>query len=341
MVDSLPVVSVVMAIRNEADFIEESLGAVLGQDYPPEKIEILIADGESDDDTLAKIHQMVSNDERVMILNNPHRHQSYGLNQAIQQANGDVIVRVDGHTVIAPSYVQSCREVLEKTKADCVGGKQQFVGKSPMGKVIAATSRSWFSVPSQFRIGQVESEVDTVYLGVWPKTIFERIGYFNTSLLGNEDYELCYRIRQVGGKVYLSPEIASTYYGRQNLKDLWRQYFRYGRAKLQMLIQYPKSAKIRHLVAPVFVLFLWGGAALSVVWNPFLVVWGLILGLYGLLMVTATFQVVSRNIGLGLVLVFTPIILLIVHLAWGSGFVWESCVQLMTRLLGKHHEQLV
>jgi cellulose synthase/poly-beta-1,6-N-acetylglucosamine synthase-like glycosyltransferase len=340
MTNHFPLVSLIMAIRNEAVFIEESLIAVLGQDYPRDKLEILIADGESDDDTLSKIHQCIGAHDRVTILNNPYHHQSYGLNQAIQQATGDVIVRVDGHTIIAPDYVRMCVAILQKTRADCVGGKQQFIGITSMAKVIASTSRSWFSVPSQFRIGRVEGEVDTVYLGAWPKTAFEQIGYFNTSLLGNEDYELCYRIRQAGGTVYLSPQIQSIYYGRSNLKDLWRQYFRYGRAKLQMLTHYPQSAKARHLIAPAFVLFLLSGA-IAMVWHPYFLLWGGSLVLYGLMTLVATFQAVLQNSERRLTILLMPLILFIIHVAWGSGFLFESGYQLLKQLTRTTREQQV
>lgn len=341
MVAEFPMVSIIMAIRNEATFIEDCLGAILSQQYPHDKLEILIADGESDDETLSKIAQSTNNDIRVTIVTNSHRHQSYGLNQAIQQAKGEIIIRVDGHTIIEPDYVQACVNTLQHTDADCVGGNQHFEGITSMGKSIAIASQSWFSVPSQFRIGNTEGSVDTVYLGAWYKTIFDRIGIFNTTLLGNEDYELCYRIRQAGGLVYLDPKIHSTYYGRQNLKDLWRQYFRYGRSKIQMLFQYPQSTKPRHFVAPLFVMTLIGGVILSFFWYLFFFIWGLSVVSYILLMSIATIQSVfkyKQTIKEQIAHYFrSPFIFMTIHLAWGLGFLHEFGYRLIRWLSRTPH----
>ena len=112
--NDLPVVTIVMPIRNEESFIEQSLGAVLKQDYPPDKVEILIADGMSDDRTVAVI-QSLPGAERVQIVSNPERIQSHGLNRIIPLAKGKYIIRIDGHTVIAPDYVRKCVENLETT----------------------------------------------------------------------------------------------------------------------------------------------------------------------------------------------------------------------------------
>ena len=339
-----PFVSIIMAIRNEATFIEDCLSAILSQQYPHDKLEILIADGESDDETLSKITQSTNNDIYVTILINPHHHQSYGLNQLIQKAKGEIIIRIDGHTLIEPDYVQACVNTLQHTDADCVGGNQHFEGITSMGKSIAIANQSWFSVPSQFRIGKTEGPVDTVYLGAWHKIIFDRIGLFNTTLLGNEDYELCYRIRQAGGLVYLNPKIRSTYYGRQNLKDLWRQYFRYGRSKLQMLLQYPQSTKPRHFVAPVFVMMLIIGGILAFFWHLFLYIWGLSIASYMLLMSIATIQAVHKH---GQAMdeqrvhyYRLPFIFLIIHFAWGLGFLCEFGYRLIRWLSRASHNHV-
>ena len=115
-----PFVSVIMPVRNEAAFIERSLGAVLAQDYPSDRCEIIIADGMSDDDTRAII-QRLPGSERIRILDNPRRLQAPGLNLALAAARGDVIIRVDGHTIIAPDYVTQCVGALHETGAANVG----------------------------------------------------------------------------------------------------------------------------------------------------------------------------------------------------------------------------
>src|SRR5690606_22643995 len=190
---------------------------------------------------------------RVRIFPNPERIQSAGLNIVIPQAQGKYVIRIDGHTIIAPDYVRRCVELLEETGAHNVGGAMDPAGITPMGKAIAAAGKSPFAVPSAFHVSSTPQFTDTVYLGAWPRQVFDQVGLYNTKVGVNEDYELNYRIRQAGGKIYFSPEIKSVYYGRQTLSALARQYFRYGKSKVKTLANHPKSLRPRQLIAPVFV----------------------------------------------------------------------------------------
>jgi succinoglycan biosynthesis protein ExoA len=203
-----PLVTVIMPIRNEALFIRRSLGAVLVQDYPSDRLEILIADGMSDDGTV-DIIRTLSVADRVRIIPNPGKRQAEGLNLAIEQAKGEIIVRVDGHTIIASNYVRECVQVLKETGASNVGGAMDPIGITLMGKTIAAAGKSSFSVPTAFHVSDKPQITDTVYLGAWWREIFDTVGLYNTSVTPNEDYELNYRIRQAGGTIYLTPRIQS------------------------------------------------------------------------------------------------------------------------------------
>jgi cellulose synthase/poly-beta-1,6-N-acetylglucosamine synthase-like glycosyltransferase len=202
-------------------------------------------------------------DPRVRILSNPGRIQARAMNAALDTARGDVIIRVDGHTIVAPDYISRCVYHLQATGAENVGGPQRAAGTTPMGRAIAAAYRSTFSVPSRFTVSQHPEYVDTVYMGAWPHRVFERVGRFDGTLAVNEDYEFNYRIRQVGGRIYLSPDIRSEYYGRQTFGALWQQFFRYGGWKFKVLVKHPASARPRHFVAPAFVVALSGGALLA------------------------------------------------------------------------------
>lgn len=316
------IVSVVMPIYNEAQFIQRSLAAVLSQDYPD--LEVLIVDGLSTDGTPDRVRAMIAANPRARLLTNPGRIQSCALNIGIQAAQGDVIVRVDGHTVIASDYVSQCVRALQETGADTVGGPMRCVGITPMGWAIAAAYRSPFRVPSRVAISRRAEYVDTVYMGAWPRSVFERVGGFDETLAVNEDYELNYRIRKAGGRVYLSPDICSEYYGRQTLRALWQQFFLYGRWKLRMLLKSPASTRLRHLVAPAFVAVLIGGAALALL-IPFAAwMWVSILASYLLANATASIRQASRD-GWSL-LPRLPLVFACIHLAWGIGF-WAEIVQ--------------
>jgi glycosyltransferase involved in cell wall biosynthesis len=306
-----------MPIRNEAAFIQRSLGAILNQDYPPDKIEILIADGMSDDATCDLIRQMPGI-QRVRIIANPQCIQAAGLNLLIPQALGEYIIRVDGHTIIAPNYISQCVELLQSSGAHNVGGPMSPVGVTPIGRAIALAGTSAFSVPSVFRVSQTAQYTDTVYLGAWPRSIFQSIGLYNTHVGVNEDYELNYRIRQAGGKVFFSPTIRSEYYGRQTLQMLAQQYYRYGSSKVKMLAQHPGSLKVRHGVAPLFVAWVIIGLLLGLLFPALLLFWGSGLLLYGAINLLFSFRTVWREDRALVWLI--PIVFLTIHLAWGAGF---------------------
>lgn len=318
-----PFVTVILPVRNEEHFIERSLGAVLRQDYPADKIEVIVADGMSDDATLEKARSLPGA-ERVRIVPNPRRIQAAGLNEAITQARGEVIVRVDGHTVIAADYVRQCVAALHTTGAQNVGGAMNPVGSTAMGKAIAAAGKSPFAVPTAFHVSQQPQYTDTVYLGAWHREMFEQVGLFDEKVNINEDYELNYRIIKNGGKIYFTPDIQSAYYGRQTLQALAKQYYRYGLVKTRTLRKHPASLKPRHLVAPLFVLGVVVGGLLSLVHPVFLALWLAGLLLYALATLTFSLKVASQTEWGNLWRL--PIVFLTIHLSWGVGF-WAGWLQ--------------
>lgn len=325
-------VSVIMPVRNEAQWIERSLRAVLEQDYPVTLMEIILVDGCSDDGTLALVHEL-PNAVSVCILTNPRRIQATGLNEALKYAIGDVIVRVDGHTLIATDYVRRCVETLRETQADCVGGSLNPVGISLTGRAVAAVSKSFFFVPAHFRVGRTASYTDTVYMGAWPRRVFDVIGGFDEALVVNEDYEFNYRLRQAGGKIYYTPDIQSHYFGPQTLVALARQYARYGYWKSATLAKHPLSLRIRHLAAPTFVAFILLGALLAAA-NPISARWWLT-GLFSYLLLTSTATLRYGFRAPFLVALRIPLIFFIVHFAWGVGL-WAGIFRLLARVRGRN-----
>jgi GT2 family glycosyltransferase len=326
---ALPKVSVVMPVRNEERIIARCVGAILAQDYPSEDLEIIIADGDSDDATVSII-QSLPEAHRIHVIRNPRRSQASGLNAAIACAYGDVIVRVDAHTIIAPDYVRQCVLTLETSGAEAVGGCLEPVGVTYMGRAVATALKSAFAVPSAYRVSTRSQYTDDVSLGAWPRTVFDRVGMFDERYLANEDYEFHVRIRQSGGKVYLAPEIRSQYYGRQTLGALARQFFTYGRSKPRTLIAHPTSVRPRHLVAPGFVTALVGLPALATfaVLPPMasarvsasaIAALAVVVGLYSLVSWIFAVRAVTAKRDWRLLTV-VPLVFAAIHTAWGAGF---------------------
>jgi len=252
-----PFVSVILPIRNEAAHIEASLQAVLRQDYPADRMEILVADGMSTDDTRSIMQVLALRYPRheLTILNNPGKIVSTGMNIALRLAKGEIMVRVDGHTMIAPDYVTQCVRVLQRTGADNVGGKMTAVGRGLFSTAVTLATSTPFGIGnSRFHYSNKEEWVDSVYMGAWNRKVFEKIGLFDEELVRNQDDEFNYRLRKHGGKILLSPLIKSEYVARGNPLALWKQYFQYGYWKIRVLQKNPRQMSVRQFAPPIFVL---------------------------------------------------------------------------------------
>ena len=304
---------------------EESLGAVLSQDYPSDLLEIVLVDGESDDGTI-DIACALPGADRVTILHNPSRNQAAGLNIGIRHSRGEIIVRVDGHTIVALDYVSQCVSALKSTGSQGVGGLMRPLGVTSTGKTIATATTSRFAVPSAFHVSEAARYTDTVYMGAWPKTVLEQVGEFDQRMVPNEDYELHYRIRQLGGRLYLTPAITSRYICRQSLGGLMRQYYAYGKGKVQTLRKHPRSLRLRQLAAPGLVLCLLAGLALSLFSSVIFWTWLAVISLYGVLCLGFSVQMAGRRLRANPGQLWRlPLVFFTIHISWGAGF-WGECL---------------
>lgn len=250
--DATPRLSIIVPMRNEIEWIDRCLDAILAQDYPPDRIELIVVDGMSDDDSYEHLLARARREPRLRVLRNPRKIVPSSLNLAIREARGDVIVRVDAHTELASDYVRVGVELLARTGADNVGGPMVKIGGGPVGDAIAGAMSSRFGIGSYFQFGTAEREADTVYMGMWPRRVFERVGLFDEELVRNQDDELSYRIRKAGGRILVSPAMRSRYQNRQSWRKLVRQFYEYGLWKTRVLQKHPWQMSARHYVPPVF-----------------------------------------------------------------------------------------
>lgn len=255
---NFPKISVILPIRNEGAYIERCMRAILAQDYPG-KMEILVVDGMSTDDTRTRLGQIVPHSKfRICLLDNPGKIVPTGMNIALRQAQGDIIVRVDGHCIIAPDYVRNCVFYIQSGEVDGVGGPMQTIGETPLAAVIALAMSSPFGVGnSAFRtLSGASMLADTVPFPAYTRSIIQRAGLYDEELMRNQDDEYNYRIRELGGKILLADDVRSQYFSRASLRGLWRQYFQYGLYKVRVLQKHPRQMSLRQFVPPLYVLAL-------------------------------------------------------------------------------------
>jgi succinoglycan biosynthesis protein ExoA len=323
-----PFVSIIIPCRNEAQHIEQCLSGILAQDYPSDRMEVIVADGMSDDGTRDILSAIAARDARVRVVDNPKRVTPAGLNAAIKASRGEIIIRVDAHTEYAPDYVRQCVAVLKETGADNVGGPWRARACGLVGEAISVAFQSPFAVGGarSHSLGY-EGLVDTVYLGCWPRKVFERVGLFDEELVRNQDDEHNLRIVRAGGTVWQSPRIRSWYTPRGSLGALFRQYFQYGYWKVRVIQKHKLPASPRHLVPGAFVASLLGLGILSIPYPGARVLLGAEVCIYALAALVASVAAAAKA-GWRLLPVL-PAVFACYHLAYGLGFlagVWDFVV---------------
>ena len=295
-----PAVTIIIPTYDEGGAIDACLEAVTAQTYE-RIVEVLVVDGRSRDDTRAR----ASVHPRVEVLDNPARVQAAALNVGIAAAQGEVIVRVDGHCRIAVDYVECCIDALLSSGATMVGGAMTPRADGPRQAGIAAAMASRFGAgPARFHVGGPAGWVDTVYLGAYWTEAVRKVGGYAEDVGVNEDAELAHRIGGEGG-VWFDPSIRSTYEPRGTLRAVARQFYRYGRSRSLTARRHPSSISIRQLLAPALVI---GSVSPARRWvlRSYLVGW--------------TVVVAAEARSLGRALPWFAAALPVMHMCWGTGF---------------------
>jgi len=318
--NALPFVSVLMPVRNEAAFIERSVGSVLSQDYPQDCAEVLIADGLSDDATREIISNLQRQHSNLKMIDNPGRIVATGLNAALRQAKGEIIVRVDGHCQIAPDYIARCVGQLLHDDVEAVGGPVETIGESYTAQVIALAMSSWFGVGgSAFRVANSRTHfTDTVAFPAYTRAVIDRAGPFDEELVRNQDDEYNYRLRKLGVKILLAADVRSQYYSRATFRSLSSQYFQYGFWKVRVMQKHPRQMRLRQFAPPLFVAALLLALILLPVFTLAGYFLGLMVGAYAIALAGASIFSVLKN--KWELLPLLPLAFAILHLAYGSGF---------------------
>src|SRR3989338_2236209 len=341
-------ISVVIPCYNEERYIGKCLDSILANDYPHHSLEIIVVDGRSDDRTRDIVHLYQEKYSFLRLLENPERFTTAALNKGIQAASGEIILRIDAHSVYPTEYISKCVKYLRQYDASNVGGvwrirpgEETFIAKA----IALALAHPFGIGLARYRTVKVShspQEVDTVPYGCFPKKIFEHIGYFREDLPRwkgrcNEDIDFNKRIRESGGKIFLIPEIIVYYYARGTLKSFLQHNFNNGVLVTMPLGNNDMDFSYRHLVPGFFVLSFMTLIPLSFISPFFRTLFFFPFSLYLSLSLYFSFKrmFVYKN---PLYFFFMPVVFFVLHLSYGLGSLygllktfrikWQNAVKL-------------
>jgi len=312
-------ISAVIPCRNERLHIEACVRSVLAQQSVPCGFEVIVADGMSNDGTRQILAKLAHEDDRLRVIDNPARSTAGAMNTGVRHARGQFIAIMGAHNEYAPDYLSASLKVSLETGADNVGGSMVCRGKSRLQRAIAVAHHSPFSVGgARWHDVSYEGPADTVFGGFYNRKVFDRIGFFDETLLRNQDDELNLRLILAGGKIWHSPAIRSSYCPRSSLGALFRQYLQYGYWKVAVMKKHGRPAALRHLVPGLFVLALLILPLVGWVFAPLFTLWLALLCSYAAANLGASLLTAARS-ELHL-LPLLPMVFGCYHFGYGVGF---------------------
>jgi glycosyltransferase involved in cell wall biosynthesis len=314
----------VIPCRNERHYIAACLDSILASDFPQDRLEVVVADGMSDDGTREILGRYAAAHERISVIDNPKGTTPCGMNLAIRAARGATIVRMDAHAKYPPDYLRRLVAAQQETGAENVGTLVETLpaDDTPMAAAIAIGLSHPLGVGnSHFRIGTtVRRWVNHVPFGCWQRGLFDRIGYFDEELERAQDVEFNARLLNHGGRILLLPDLTSTYLARRTLRQLARMMYQYGYFKPLVARKAGKILTARQLVPALFVLGV-AGSLLLAPWLPAAAVTlGVALATYGMLIGVVAWRSARRlgpRAALALAAVFPTM-----HVTYGVGYLW-------------------
>ena len=317
-------VSVICPVFNEEKFIEACIVSIIEQDYPQDAMEVLFVDGRSTDNTVNIIRRYMEQYHFLKLLDNPNRVVPHALNIGLEAAKGEVIMRLDGHCTYPTNYISELVKYLYLLNADNVGGvwNTQPAKDTPVCQAIALASSHPFGVGgSMHKIGASKiMETDTVPFGCYKREVFEKTGPFDTDLVRNQDDEFNGRLQNMGGKIYLIPQVIINYTARDTLCKMRKMYYQYGLFKPLVNKKLGAPATIRQFFPLLFLLGLVIGGICSF-FSPF------VLHIYTtILMLYLFIGIVVGSMGAirahqPLMALLMPYVFFNIHMSYGIGYI--------------------
>lgn len=251
--------SVVIPCRNEEKFIAECIDAIYANNLNEEvELSVVVVDGMSDDGTREIINQLALKYSNLYTVDNVAKLTPYAFNLGIKFKEADYYQIVGARQILSLNYLSTSIQKLQANQVIwCVGGAVENVYVNEVGEIIAKAMSTTFGMGlGNFRTLEESSFSDTVGTPMYPKEVFERIGYFDEDLVRNQDDDYNFRVLKAGGKIWFEHSISLKYYVRGDYYGLYRQFFQYGYWKVFVNRKHKQVTTVRQLVPPLFVAYI-------------------------------------------------------------------------------------
>lgn len=253
-----PLVTIAIASKEDETRVEACLRCALAQDYPRDRIEIVVADAMSMDATRERVLEMATRDARIRLIDNPDRTRASALNVIIKAGTGEIVVPMDPGGDYAKTHVSKCVEALSTTAAEHVAIVPRTGGRTLSERALSAVqaTRLAFAAGAELARGS-----DAAVIGAVRRSVFARVGLFDPAMKVEEDVELARRIAKSGGGITVRHDIVVHKAEATSFKELFKQHFVLGRSRARRAVKERGLTSIREL-AP-FALVVGGGALVA------------------------------------------------------------------------------
>lgn len=314
------IISVVIVAYNEEQTLPKLLEDIVNQDYPHEKIEVLLIDSMSRDNTLAIMEDFAKTAgdfNRVVVLKNENKTLPYGCNVALDNYIGDAVVRIDAHASVPADFITKNVRLLEEGENVCGGRRPNIIDEdTPWKQTLLISEQSMFgSGVASYRNSERKRYVSSIFHGMYRREVYNKVGHYNTLLTRTEDNDMSQRITAAGFKICYDPSIISYQHTRNSLDRMLRQKYLNGYWIGKTMGINPRCFSLFHFVPFAFVLGIILTTVLWCVGFPYLA-W-LMWGLYGLLIFGISIVEIFRKFSLTNLLL--PFLFIALHISYGVG----------------------
>ncbi len=317
---ALLMVSIIVPVKNQGDLLENFLKSVDKLNYPKGKIEVIIADGRSTDNT-----RKTALEYGAKVVDNPKQTVGPGRNIAFKKARGEIIAFSDADCLVDKNWLKNSLKYFSNPKIAGVGGPNL----TPRTETDFGKAVGFFMNQAVFSAGSIHgrnlpfvSEVKSLpgCNSIYRRSVLEKVMPIDESLLTCDDTELNLRIGDLGYKLLSVPDVFVWHYQRPTPKKLWQKMYRWAIGRLQLGKKRKDGINLVHIGAGLSLPFFIIVSLFLLLINPFLSLY--LIGLFFLslliLFFFALIKIKSIKVALRL-----PLVIIIVILAWSLGFLKE------------------